>query len=277
MDTSVPDPVSRLLAEKRKFSVLLVSSLIITAVMTFISLAGFLLPASIYPSQALQESFKSNDLVNLIVGVPILLGSLWLVRRGQLLGLLFWSGALMYVVYNYISYMVAMPLNWSYLLYFILVLGSLFTFLYFIHSVDRELIQQRLSGHVYEKLSGGVLVGLGVAFFFRALNIIAGSIMSGTAVPTTDLSVLISDIVLSLAWIISGVLLWERKAVGYVSGGALLFQGATLFVGLILFLLLNPLLMRIPFDLAAVIIILFMSVICNIPFGLFVRGVLKTR
>jgi hypothetical protein len=261
--------------EKRTFKLLTICTLIITVMMTVVSLLGLLIPTSIYPSQALQESFATNDLVNMIIGLPILLGSLWLTQRGNFLGLFFWPGSLMFVIYNYISYMVAMPLNWLYPLYAVLVLGSLFIFYTLITGVESVPIRQLLCGKVHEKLAGGLLVGLGSAFLLRALSILAGPLFNHTTLPVTDLSVLVSDISLSIAWVISGVLLWRHKALGYKAGGAMLFQGVTLFLGLILFMLLNPLFTQASFDLVGVVIVFLMSVLCNIPFGLFVQGVLK--
>jgi hypothetical protein len=49
--------------------------------------------------------------VNLLIGLPILLGSMWLARRGQLIGLFLWPGALLFVLYNDIIYVFAMPIN----------------------------------------------------------------------------------------------------------------------------------------------------------------------
>lgn len=268
---------SYLLPNRHNLKFIYGASLIIAVLLTIVSLAGLLLPDRIYPTKALLQSFKVNDLVNLIIGVPILLGSIHIARREKLIGLLFWPGALMYVVYNYIAYLIAMPFNFMYIVYAILVVGSVSVFFYLVSHVDIERIKQRLQSNIREKLSGGVLIGFGVAFFLRAISHLVDPVLSGTSLPTTDLSVLISDIVLSLGWIISGELIWRRKALGYLLGGAFLFQGATLFLGLILFLIFNPLLTQAPFDIVALITIIVMSVICNIPFGLYTLGVSKSH
>ncbi len=62
--------------------------------MTGASAAGLLFPAALYPAQALRQSFVTNDVVNLVIGLPFLLGTPALARRGRLAGLLFWPGAL---------------------------------------------------------------------------------------------------------------------------------------------------------------------------------------
>jgi hypothetical protein len=48
-----------------------------------------------------------------------------------------------------------------------------------------------------------------------------------------------------------------------------------LFIGLVIVLILQPFLTNAPFVLADVVVVLIMGLICFIPFGLFVRGVLS--
>ena len=101
-------------------------SLLIAILMAAASVAGLLYPANLYPADELRQSFLPTDLVNLLIGLPILLGSMWLARRGRLIGLLLWPGALFYVLYNYLVYVFAMPLNVAFLLHLTLVTLSLF-------------------------------------------------------------------------------------------------------------------------------------------------------
>jgi hypothetical protein len=52
-----------------------------------------------------------------------------------------------------------------------------------------------------------------------------------------------------------------------------LFQASMLFIGLIFFLLLQPILTTAPFLLTDVVVIFTIGMICFIPFALFMRGV----
>ena len=74
---------------------------------------------------------------------------------------------------------------------------------------------------------------------------------------------------------IGGILLWRRKPLGYVTGAGLLFQASMLFIGLIVFLLLQPLLTAAPFALVDTVVTFILGLICFVPFGLFVRGLLS--
>ena len=239
--------------------------------------AGLLLKSDIYPTEDLAQSFVVTDLVNLVIGVPILLGSMWVARRGKLIGLLFWPGALFFIVYHSIVYVYAMPFSWIYLLYIALLVLSVYTLIGLVASIDGRKVEQRLSGRVPERLAGGVLVGLGAFSLLRNLGVVAEAIFSQTTLPATDLGVMVSDFVLIPAWIIGGVLLWRRQALGYVGGTGLLFQGSMLFIGLIAWLILTPLMTGAPFALVDVIVVFIMGLICFIPFGLFVRGVIASE
>ncbi len=63
-----------------------VLSFIIAVLMAAASVLGLLYRAVIYPTDDLLQSFVSNDVVNLFIGLPILLGSIWLTHRGKLIG-----------------------------------------------------------------------------------------------------------------------------------------------------------------------------------------------
>ena len=79
------------------------------------------------------------------------------------------------------------------------------------------------------------------------------------------------------ALIIGGASLWQRKAFGYAVGLGMLFNASMLFIGLVVFLLIQPLFTSVPFALGDVVVILLMGLICYIPTGLFIQGVLKDR
>lgn len=96
----------------RRPTLLAIGSLLIAPLTAALALAGLLAGDAVYQSQELRESFVTNDLVNLVIGVPILLIALWLARRGKLAGLLFWPGALFFLLYNAaIVYVYALPLG----------------------------------------------------------------------------------------------------------------------------------------------------------------------
>ena len=73
----------------RDFSTLYPLTWLVALLMAAASLAGVFFQSALYPGEAVRRAFLANDLVNLLIGLPILLGSLELAKRGKLIGLLF--------------------------------------------------------------------------------------------------------------------------------------------------------------------------------------------
>jgi hypothetical protein len=246
-------------------------SLVSAILMATASLGGLLWPSTFYPTEALLQSFFANDVVNLFVGLPILLGSLWLTKRGKLVGLLFWPGALLFILYTYIAYIVGVPFSLFTPVYVGLVLLSTYCFLNLLQIINKNSVQAQLSAGVPVRAAGLVLVGFGALFTFRAIGMIAVASINQTALPFSEIGVLIADLVISILFIIGGTLLLRRRPLGYVSGLGLLFVASMLFISLIMVLLLQPVLTNAPFVLVDIIVVSIMGLICFIPFGFFVR------
>lgn len=252
-----------------------VISVIVALLMTSASVYGLLFPSNIYPTEELRQSFLANDLVNLLIGLPILLGSMWLTHRGKLIGLLCWPGALLYTFYNYIAYVFGMPLSGYTLAFILLVLMSAYPAFSLLKNMDREKLKTWLAGSVSDRFSGGTLIFFGIGFFFLAVNVITGANADQTTTSMTEVGVAIADIVLSTLLFVGGVLLFRRQPLGYASGLGFLFAASALFIGVILVVLFQPLLTDAPFVLEDVIVLSGMALISFIPAGLFMRGVLS--
>lgn len=260
---------------RRDLTLIYVLSFFITILMAAVSIAGLLYQQVIYPSAALLQSFLPNDVANLLIGLPMLLASMWLARHGKLIGLLFWPGALFFVLYTYIIYVFAMPLNVAFLPYLALIMLSVYSLIGLLSSIDATEVQQRLTSAVPERLAGGILAGLGLLFFFLVIGAIVNALISQTPIPETELALHTADFLIAPAWVVCGVLLWRRKAFGYVAGLGLLFQASMLFIGLIIVLLIQPFLTPAPFSLVDVVVTFIMGLICFIPFALYIRGVVS--
>lgn len=252
-------------------------SIAVAVLLAVASLAGLIFPGAIYPTEELRGAFLANDVVNLFVGLPILLGSMWHARRGSLLGLLFWPGALFYIAYNSVAYAVAMPLTLSFVLNLALVLVSVYATYLILSGIDGEAVREHLQGKVPERFIGGVLVGFGALFFLMAAAKVIGFASGQADTPWSEIAVQIADLLVTPAWVVSGILLWRKRALGYISGAGLLFQASMLFVGLLVFFILQPLVADVPFPMEDFIVIAVMSLICFIPLGLFLRGVLAGK
>ncbi len=258
---------------KGNLKLVYILSLLITCLFAFASVSGILLGPTIYPTEELRNNFTANDVVNILIGLPVILVSIVLTLRGRLVGLLFLPGSLLFVVYNYMIYVLAIPLNWTSLFYVLLIIPSVYAIIKLFTLINGKKIQQRLTGLVHEKISGAILVALGLLFMFQAFGAMIDPIINQLQITGIDLAVHISDFAISPFLVIGGIQLWRQKAFGYVSGLGLLFQASMLFIGLIFFLIIEPLLTTTPFLLVDIIVVSIMGLIGFIPLTLFIRGV----
>jgi len=252
-------------------------TLLIALLMAVVSAAGLQYRTVLYPSDELIQAFLANDVTNLLIGFPMLLASMWLTLRRNIVGLLFWPGALFFVLYTYIVYIFAMPLNVAYLPYLSLVMLSLYSLVGLLTRIDSGAVQQRLASSVPERLAGGVLALLGILFFLLVIGAISNAVISHTSITDTELALHVADFLITPAWIICGVLLFRGKAFGYVTALGLLFQASMLFIGLIIVLLLQPFITNAPFSFVDVLVTFILGLICFFPFSLFLRGILSDR
>ena len=258
---------------KRNLKLVYILSLLITCLFAFASVSGILLGPRIYPTEELRNNFTANDVVNILIGLPVILVSIVYTLRGRLVGLLFLPGSLLFVVYNYMIYVLAIPLNWTSLFYVLLIILSVYAIIKLFTLINGEKIQQRLTGLVHEKISGAILVALGLLFMFQAVGAMIDPIINQLQITGIDLAVHISDFAISPFLVIGGIQLWRQKQFGYVSGLGLLFQASMLFIGLIIFLIIEPLLTTTPFLVVDIIVVSIMGLIGFIPLTLFIRGV----
>ena len=243
--------------------------------------AGAKAAAGITPSTAgiVVPGFLAHDVCNLVVGPLIVLGSLWLARRGSLSGLLLWPGALFYVLYTYALYLVGAPFSGLFLVYVALVALSAFTTIGLLASIDGERVRQRLAGHVPARAVGGILVGLALLTIGQdGSGAVATALAGGTAgeplarhVWTVDLAVEVPAV------LVGGVLLWRREALGYVAGAGLLFQFGLTPTVLAVVAALQPFLTGSPVDVAAVVGLLLFSVVCFALLAVFIHAAGRPR
>jgi hypothetical protein len=259
---------------KRNLSLAYLASIVVALVMTIASLAGLIWGTTIYPmiDMRLFPLFVGQDALNLIVGLPLLLGSIWLARRGSLIGLLLWPGALFYVAYDYGYYVLGAPINWFFLAYIGLVTVSMYAAIAVVVSNDADTIRERFPGNVPRRAVGGFLAGLAVLFttLWTALNVSA--MASGTPLDDVARVVTIMDLTMQLpALFIGGILLWQGASIAYVVAPGLLLQAAAYLAGLSAITVLQEILIGVPMEPVAVIPGFIVAAACLVFIGAFVR------
>jgi hypothetical protein len=268
---SVPSPTRRL-PITRDLTLEHAFSLVVAVIMAAASVVGLLYRTTLYPTEALVLSYVPSDAFSLVIGLPFLLGSLWLARRGKLIGLLCWPGALFYVLYMYIPYVVGVPFNALFLAYMLLVVLSAYTLIGVIAGIDGETVRQRLIGFVPARTSGGILAGLAIFIVLRQTALIVTALITQAPQDSLEIPSWIADFAVVPMLLVCGIQLWRRRALGYVAGGGLLLAYGILALGLIPFFGLQARYTGSPIDVAGIGAVLVMAALCLVPFVFFARG-----
>jgi hypothetical protein len=181
-------------------------------------------------SGAAQE--KGNDLVTLVLCVPLLLGSAYFASKGSLRGRLIWTGTVFYFLYVYamMSYMSAY--NQLFLVYVATYSLSLFTFAYSLLTLDVNKVKESLPGAPV-RITAGFLFLIGIMIALMWLSLILGPLVSGRrpealeTYTTLVIQALDLGVIVPLS-MIAGYLLLERNAWGYALASMVLIKGVTL-------------------------------------------------
>jgi hypothetical protein len=169
-------------------------------------------------SMAAQQ--QGNDVVTLVVGLPLLAVSAWLAFRGSLRGRLLLTGTLGFFLYAYMSMAMLTAYNALFLVYVALFSLSLFAFILSMLSFDLR----ELPRHFSERLPRGWIAGL--LFFVGGFLLLAwlGRILppllqDGTPILENTTTLVIQGIDIGLIVplaILSGILLLKRSRWGYL-------------------------------------------------------------
>ena len=269
--SAAPLPLKHSLA--REYGV----SIAIAVLMFMTSAAGIVYREIVYPIDELSVGFVATDVLNLAAGLPILLISMWLTRKGHLIGLLCWPGALLYVLYIYTSYL-ALPIRVLFIPHILLIPLSAYSVIAVIMNINSDAVRQQISEAVPVRSTGYILTGIAVLVIAYQIVNIATSLINKAPPDRMEFVQWIDDLVIGSPAIFGGgYLLLRRRALGYVAGAGLLLMCGLLFIGVIPALIFQALSAGTPVDLVGILVVLATGMICFIPFVLFVRGVTTTR
>jgi hypothetical protein len=197
------------------------------------ALAVLLLISSIvgllYGSRGFYDSYPASlaglvgqDGITLVLGIPLLIVSMWLTRRGSTGALLVWAGALFYFAYSYYFYVIG-GFNALFLIYIAIVSLSLYGLLSLLFAIDAEALRARFGSRAPVRLIGGFFIGISLLFILMWVGMSVMSAVAGTHPDEVMRSVVIIDCTVLLPLLFfGGFRLWRREAWGYVLGGLLL-------------------------------------------------------
>ncbi|ERJ11400.1 hypothetical protein [Haloplasma contractile] len=180
----------------------------------------------------------AQDYVTLFVGVPLLLISLYLVKKGSLRGQFILSGTLAYFLLTYLFYLIMAMYNELFLVYAFLMGASFFALVITLLSFNISQLQDYFKDNTPNKLAGKFLIFNAVLIGLLWLSVVIPPLLDGSIYPTqlehyTTLIVQGMDLGLMLPIsFVSGVFLLRKKPVGFLIGPVFLIFLALLMVAL---------------------------------------------
>lgn len=218
--------------KSENFHLAYVLSTIVVVLTASVSVIGLAFP-SVYGSKDWSNGTSlGNDLVTLVVAVPLLALAILYSVRGSVRGRLLWLGALYYMVYNYAFYVFGIPVTKLYVPWIGILALSGFAFALGMGNLDVAAIGRRFSSRTPGRLIAVYLfyVATMVSFLWISQWVkflgtgkipeVNGSQNAYQVIAAVDLTLLVS------MQVPAAILLWRRRPWGFVLGHVALIQGA---------------------------------------------------
>lgn len=179
----------------------------------------------------------AQDIVTMIIGLPLLIASLYYARKELLRGRLLLTGTLGYFLYTYISYTFLWMYNSLFLVYVMLMSMSFFAFTLSMMSFDAESLKDSFNKKTPVKFLGGFQIFIAIAIGLLWIGKIIPTLVNNS-IPVglehyTTLVIQAMDLgfVVPLA-VLSGILLIKRKPFGYLLTSVIIIKGITMLTSI---------------------------------------------
>jgi hypothetical protein len=175
----------------------------------------------------------AQDVVTLVMGLPLLVIGLILYRKNQLRGKFLLCGTLAYFLYTYTSYVMLVTYNTLFLVYVALFSLSLFAFILSLREMEVAALPGHFSGNLPRKSIAAFLFLLSSFLLLAWLGRIVPSLLDDTPPVGLESSTTLVIQALDLGVIaplgyLAGFLLLKRQAWGYLLSSVVLFMGFTM-------------------------------------------------
>lgn len=222
--------------ERSAFDLPDVISAALVPLMVAASLGGLLIDSLYRDNAWAREANRGNDVATLAVGVPILVVSLLLARRGSVHARLVWFGMVAFNVYNYAFYLFAVSFNKFFLVYATLTTASLITL---VLAASHMSGRARLADGARVRLVGGYMCIVGgmfaVLWTIQSLQFAATgelpTLLTNAQIPTNPVFALDFTLIIP-GFLIGAGLLLRRHAWGLVLGVVMNVLGFVYMVAL---------------------------------------------
>lgn len=207
-----------------KFRVVYNLSIIIGILMIVESAGGLLIQGLYRDNTWAKSAWYGNDLVTLVVAVPVLVFALILSMHGSQRAQLVWLAMLFYTFYSYAFYLFGAAINWFFLVYVALFTLSIFALIFVLTSVDVNTISQKFHPRIPARWISCFMLLFALLLCFIWISEWVRFVLTGRIpqlggmeegyrlVAALDLSIQVPSLTLAAIW------LWKRQPWGYVLG-----------------------------------------------------------
>ncbi|NMB54975.1 MAG: hypothetical protein GYA15_09765, partial [Leptolinea sp.] len=185
-----------------------------------------------YDTVSSAAQMQGNDLITLVVGLPLLLVSTLLAFRGSLRGHLLLTGTLGFFLYTYMSMSMLTAYNDLFLVYVALFGLSLYTFILSLLSFNLSDLPAHFSNHLPRGWIAAMMFITGAFLTLAWLGRIIPPLLNRTTPAlenTTTLVIQAMDLVLIVPLaVLAGILLLKRSAWGYLLSSVFILKSITM-------------------------------------------------
>lgn len=179
----------------------------------------------------------AQDIVTIILGLPLLITSLYFSRKGLLKGRLLLSGTLGYFLYTYTSYSFLWMYNSLFLIYVILMSTSFFAFLLTMMSFDIENLPHYFNEKLPVNFLGGFFIFIGISIGLMWLGRIVPPLLAHSIPPSLEHYTTLPIQALDLGFIVpvailTGILIIKKKPFGYLLSSVITVKGITMLTSI---------------------------------------------
>jgi hypothetical protein len=215
-------------------------TLLLALLAALASATGLLAPSVYHDAPTWVAQARGQDLVTLVIVVPLMLAALIAARRGSIRALLVWLGCVGYIAYGYATYAFGTHFNLLFLVYVAAFGVAIYTLVLGLAGLDTGLVARSFDKRTPTRIAGAVLVGMSALTALLWLGQDVPALLSGrvpndvveAGLLTNPTHVLDLGLVLP-ASISAGILLARRRAWGFVLGAYFLVNFAILGVAIV--------------------------------------------
>lgn len=189
-----------------------------------------------YDTVSSAAQMRGNDLITLVVGLPLLAVSTWLAFRGSLRGRLLLAGTLGFFLYTYASMSFLTAYNALFLVYVALLTLSLYAFILSLLAIDLNDLPHHFSPQLPRRWIALVLFAVGgflaLAWFARIVPEVLDPQTPAALENTTTRVIQAMDLAfITPLTILAGLLLLRRSPWGYLLASLAVLKGLTMALG----------------------------------------------